>query len=272
MNARAAIELTLHADRLTLHAGARTLLDDFTHTFHAGEVWCIAGPNGAGKTTLISTLAGLLHPAKGHVELDGLRVNEWPLALLAQRRALMPQASHDAFSASVLDIVLLNRFPHLAGWGWERDEDRAAAHAALDTLGLAGFASRDVLSLSGGERQRVALAAVLCQDAPLLLLDEPLAHLDLHHQIDCLEALNAWTRSAGRTVMFSCHDLNLARRFATHALLLEGNGAAHAGLVREVLTPSLASRAFGYPLVLICDGDDEALIPATRPSARTDPA
>jgi iron complex transport system ATP-binding protein len=267
MSARTHAQIALHAEQLTLRAGARTLLDAFTQTFGPGELWCIAGPNGAGKTTLLSTLAGLLRPAQGHVQLDGARVSDWPLARLARRRAWMPHASHDAFSASVLDVVLLNRFPHLAGWGWERDEDRAAAHAALASLGLAGFASRDVLSLSGGERQRVALAAVLCQDAPLLLLDEPLAHLDLHHQIDCLEALHAWTRGGTRSVLFSCHDLNLARRFATHALLLEGNGIAHAGPVRDVLTPELASRAFGYPLVLIREGDDEALIPAFRSSA-----
>ncbi|EDZ98269.1 ABC transporter related [Burkholderia sp. H160] len=258
----------LSAQRLTLRAGARTLLDAFTHTFYAGEIWCIAGPNGAGKTTLLSTLAGLLPPASGHVELDGARVSEWPPLPLARRRALMPQSAADAFSASVLDIVLLNRFPHLGGWGWERDEDRAAAQAALERLGLADFAARDVLSLSGGERQRVALAAVLCQDAPLLLLDEPLAHLDLHHQIDCLEALTAWTREPGwnipRSVLFSCHDLNLARRFATHALLLDGAGGAYAGPVRDVLTPALTSRAFGYPLILIRDGEHEALIPAPR--------
>ncbi|MFL9927905.1 ABC transporter ATP-binding protein [Paraburkholderia sp. RL18-103-BIB-C] len=254
----------LSAQHLTLRAGARTLLDAFTHTFYAGEIWCVAGPNGAGKTTLLSTLAGLLRPAAGHVELDGVRVSDWRALPLAQRRALMPQSAPDAFSASVLDIVLLNRFPHLSGWGWERTADRAAAHAALDLLGLAAFAARDVLSLSGGERQRVALAAVLCQDTPLLLLDEPLSHLDLHHQIDCLEALAAWTREPGRTVMFSCHDLNLARRFATHALLLDGEGGAYAGAVHDVLTPTLTSRAFGYPLILIRDGEHEALIPAPR--------
>jgi iron complex transport system ATP-binding protein len=254
----------LSVQRLTLRAGARTLLDGFTHTFHAGEIWCVAGPNGAGKTTLLSTLAGLLRPAAGHVELDGVRMSDWAPLPLAQRRALMPQSAPDAFSASVLDIVRLNRFPHLSGWGWEREADRVAAHAALDLLGLADFAARDVLSLSGGERQRVALAAVLCQDAPLLLLDEPLSHLDLHHQIDCLEALAAWTREPRRTVMFSCHDLNLARRFATHALLLDGAGGVHAGPVHDVLTPTLTSRAFGYPLILIRDGEHEALIPAPR--------
>ncbi|WP_035486107.1 ABC transporter ATP-binding protein [Paraburkholderia xenovorans] len=257
-------QAVLSAQRLTLRAGARTLLDAFTHTFYEGEIWCVAGPNGAGKTTLLSTLAGLLQPPVGHVELDGVRLADWPPLPLAQRRALMPQSAADAFSASVLDIVMLNRFPHLTGWGWEGEADRAAAHAALNALGLAAFAARDVLSLSGGERQRVALAAVLCQEAPLLLLDEPLSHLDLHHQIDCLEALTAWTREPRRTVMFSCHDLNLARRFATHALLLDGAGGAYAGPVQDVLTPALASRAFGYPLILIRDGEHEALIPAPR--------
>jgi iron complex transport system ATP-binding protein len=252
------------ARQLTLRAGTRTLLDDFTHTFHPGEIWCIAGPNGAGKTTLISTLAGLVRGERGHVELDGVRLANWPGVKLAQRRALMPQSTRDAFSARVVDIVLLNRFAHLTGWGWEREADRATAHAALDALGLAPLAARDVLSLSGGERQRVALAAVLCQDAPLMLLDEPLAHLDLHHQIRCLDVLARWVEAAPRTVILSCHDLNLARRFATHALLMDGNGAAHAGPARDVLSPALASRAFGYPLVLIEADGHEALVPALQ--------
>jgi len=257
-------EPALSAQRVTLRAGSRTLLDAFTHTFYAGEIWCVAGPNGAGKTTLLSTLAGLRQAFAGHVELDGMRLADWHAQQLAQRRALMPQSAPDTFSASVLDIVMLNRFPHLTGWGWEREADRAAARAALDLLGLTRLAARDVLSLSGGERQRVALAAVLCQQAPLLLLDEPLSHLDLHHQIECLEALSEWTREPGRSVLFSCHDLNLARRFATHALLLDGNGAAYAGPVRDVLTPALTSRVFGFPLILIRDGEHEALIPASR--------
>lgn len=260
------------ARALTLRAGARTLVDSLTQDFGAGEIWCIAGANGAGKTTLIGALAGLHAGAAGHVEIEGRALADWPAAQLARRRALMPQDMRDAFSASVLDIVLLNRYPHLAGWGWERDEDRAAAHAALAMLGLEALAARDVLSLSGGERQRVGLAAVLCQDAPLLLLDEPLAHLDLHHQIACLDALARWVGTAARTVIFSCHDLNLARRYATHALLLDGRGGFYAGPVREVLTPERASAAFGHPLVLIRDGLHEALVPALAGGAARAPA
>jgi iron complex transport system ATP-binding protein len=250
------------ARALTLRAGTRTLVQSLTQAFCAGEIWCIAGANGAGKTTLIGALAGLHAGAAGQVEIEGRALAGWPAAQLARRRALMPQDMRDAFSASVLDIVLLNRYPHLAGWGWERDEDRTAAQAALAMLGLEALAARDVLSLSGGERQRVGLAAVLCQEAPLLLLDEPLAHLDLHHQIACLDALVHWVSTAPRTIVFSCHDLNLARRYATHALLLDGRGGFHAGPVREVLTPERASAAFGHPLVLIRDGLHEALVPA----------
>jgi iron complex transport system ATP-binding protein len=247
---------------LTLRAGTRTLVESLTQEFGAGEIWCVAGANGAGKTTLIGALAGLHAGTAGHVEIEGRTLAAWPAEQLARRRALMPQNTRDAFSASVFDIVLLNRYPHLAGWGWERDEDRAAALAALAMLGLESLAARDVLSLSGGERQRVGLAAVLCQEAPLLLLDEPLAHLDLHHQIACLDALAHWVSTAARTIVFSCHDLNLARRYATHALLLDGRGGFHAGPVREVLTPERASAAFGHPLVLIRDGLHEALVPA----------
>ncbi|SDC69478.1 ABC transporter ATP-binding protein [Paraburkholderia lycopersici] len=252
----------LAAHALTLRAGARTLVESLTQGFAAGEVWCVAGANGAGKTTLIGALAGLRAPAAGRVEVEGVALAQWPPVRLAQRRALMPQDLRDAFSASVLDTVLLSRYPHLSGWGWEGNADRAAAHAALAALGLEAFAARDVLSLSGGERQRVALAAALCQGAPLLLLDEPLAHLDLHHQIACLEALARWVRSEARAVLFSCHDLNLARRFSTHALLLDGRGGFHAGPVREVLTAGRASAAFGHPLVLIREGAHEALVPA----------
>ena len=262
---------TLAAYEIALDAGERVLLADFTQTFGAGELWCVAGPNGAGKTTLLSTLAGLVPPARGHVALDGVPIGDWRPGELAKRRALMPQNMHDAFSATVFDIVLLNRFPYLGGWGWETERDRAAAHAALDALALAQLAARDVRSLSGGERQRVALAAALCQDAPLLLLDEPLAHLDLRHQIDCLTLLAHWARESPRTVIFSCHDLNLARRFATHALLMPGDGTAHAGPVRDVLTPELASRVFGYPLVLIEADGHEALVPALRRPERESP-
>jgi ABC-type cobalamin/Fe3+-siderophores transport system ATPase subunit len=252
---------TLRVEGLRLAVGLRSLIEPFTQDFEPGQLWCIAGPNGAGKTTLLGTLAGMLRPAAGRIALNGRALSSWPLAALARQRAWLAQTVRDAFGASVLETVLLGRYPYLAGMGWEQAQDLQAAQAALDTLGLAALGARDILSLSGGERQRVALAAILCQDAPLLLLDEPLAHLDLHHQVACLEVL-AHCTARGATVIFSCHDLNLARRYASHALLLDGRGAAAAGPAREVLSAARASQAFGYPLVLIERDGHEALVPA----------
>jgi iron complex transport system ATP-binding protein len=257
------MKLALTLSDLRLTAAGRVLVDGFSYRFGAGQLWCIAGPNGAGKSTLIDVIAGLRSPESGQVAIDGRALADWPADALARRRALMPQASHDAFGATVLETVLIARYPYLKGWGWESEADTAVARTALEQLDIAAFAARDVTSLSGGERQRVALATALCQQTPMLLLDEPLAHLDLRHQVECLEVLCAWLaeRPEERLVLLSCHDLNLARRFATHALLLDGKGTVIAGEVTEVLSADHASRAFGFPLTLLRDGAHEVLVP-----------
>ncbi|HTJ93500.1 MAG TPA: ABC transporter ATP-binding protein [Pararobbsia sp.] len=253
----------LELDDVCLRAGARVLVDKLSLRAECGQIWCIAGPNGAGKTTLIDVIAGLREPAAGEIRLDGRTLRQWPRETLARRRALMPQATHDAFGATVLETVLIGRHPWLGGWGWEGHADLEIAQQALDALDIGALAQRDITTLSGGERQRVALAAALCQQAPLLLLDEPLAHLDPRHQIDCLRVLQQWVldESERRMGVFSCHDLNLARAFATHAVLFDGAGAALCGPVLEVLTPEHASEAFGFPLVLLSDGERKMLVP-----------
>lgn len=268
----------LQTHALTLRAGERVLVDWLDLAIAPGECWCLAGPNGAGKTTLLGTLAGLRPiddkpqrdatiTASGRVDIAGKPLAQWRPGPLAKVRALMPQQSRDAFGATALEVVLAGRHPYLAQgrWGaWESEEDVALAIAALAQVGLEDFASRDVTTLSGGERQRVSLAAVIAQATPLLLLDEPVSHLDLHHQIDALERLARHAQRDDCAVVFSCHDLNLARRFATHALLLDGRGAWRAGPVQDVLSAAHCSDAFGYPLRLIRDGDDEALVPVRR--------
>jgi iron complex transport system ATP-binding protein len=143
--------------------------------------------------------------------------------------------------------VLLGRHPHLARWAWEDDEDRALALAALRVVDADGLAGRDVTTLSGGERQRVGIAALLAQQPLLLLLDEPVAHLDLRHQLIVLDHLAALVRDGRHAVVLSLHDLNLARRYATHALLL-GPGGPRLGPVDEVMTEEALGMAFGHPV------------------------
>ena len=251
----------IEVERLGLIAGARTLVDTLDLTLLRGQLWAVVGPNGSGKTTLLHTLAGLRAPDAGALRLGGQPYAGWPPGEAACLRGLLPQAQVDSFAASVLDLVLIGRHPHLARWAWEGEDDRRIARAALAAVDLAGFDDRDVLTLSGGERQRVAIAALLAQDPLALLMDEPLAHLDLHHQLLLLRHLQALVQAQGRLVVLSVHDLNLAARFATHALVLGPRGH-HAGAVAEVMTEPVLSAAFGHALQRVNLGGQWLFVPA----------
>jgi len=237
----------LDASDLTLRAGTRELVRGLSLRVHSGELWCVLGPNGSGKTTLLHTLAAVRAPSSGRVVLMGCDVAHTPPEQLARRRGLLTQTVHDSFAASALEVVLLGRHPHHDRWSFDDDEDRRVAHDALAAVDAATLAARDVTTLSGGERQRVAIAALLAQCVPLMLLDEPTAHLDLKHQIGMLEHLRGLVRSGEHAAVIALHDLNLAARFASHALVL-GAGSAVGGRTDEVMTESTLSAAFEYPL------------------------
>ena len=243
----------LEAHKLTLARGTRTLLARLDWQACGGQFWCLLGPNGVGKTTLLHALAGVL-PVAGvaagvpaGVRLGGRALADWDMQALARERGFMPQQIHDAFSASALDTVLLGRHPHLGRWAWESDDDLAIARQALNDCGMAHFAQRDVVTLSGGERQRVALAMLLAQQPRVMLLDEPASHQDLQHQVAIFTLLRALA-AGGRVLVAAVHDINLAARFATHALLLDGAGGAEAGTIEEMLTPERLTRIFHHPV------------------------
>jgi iron complex transport system ATP-binding protein len=241
----------LEAQDLLLGVNGRTLVRDFSFRLRAGEMWCMLGPNGVGKSTFLHAAVGLREPQGGELRLAGRRLDAWSADEAARQRGFLPQTFHDAFSASVLESVMLGRHPYLSRWQWEGEGERAIALAALQAVDLAGFDRRDVLTLSGGERQRVALAALFAQDAPLLLLDEPVSHLDLHHQIMVLEHLRELVRTRGKGVLFTVHDLNLAARFATHALLLTPEGSVRLGPIAEVMNVEALWCAFGHRVTRI---------------------
>jgi iron complex transport system ATP-binding protein len=236
----------LEAQDLSLSVNGRTLVRELNFCLSAGEVWCLLGPNGAGKSTFLHTAVGLREPQGGVLRLAGRALADWTAAEAARQRGFLPQTFHDAFSASVLESVMLGRHPYLSRWQWEDEDERGIALAALGAVDLVGFERRDVLTLSGGERQRVALAALLAQDAPLLLLDEPVSHLDLHHQVLVLEHLGKLACARGKGVLFTVHDLNLAARFASHAVLLMPQGKVRQGPIGEVMTEAALRSAFGH--------------------------
>jgi len=255
----AAPELVLHDLRVAVDG--RVLVERLSMTATAGQLWCVVGPNGAGKSTWLSVLAGLRSPDGGSVALDGVPLADWPPLAMARRRAFLPQTLHDTFPITVYDAVMTGRHPHLARWEWEGDADARAVDAAVSALQLQSLAERDVRTLSGGERQRVAMAAVVAQEARVLLLDEPVAHLDLHQQVAVLRLLREGCRKQGWLVVLTVHDLNLARRFATHALLMDGAGHTTAGIAAEVLTPEHCARVLRTPIAEVANGRHTALIP-----------
>ncbi|HKR36077.1 MAG TPA: ABC transporter ATP-binding protein [Steroidobacteraceae bacterium] len=234
----------LACTQLTVEVAGRMLVRELELSVAGGAVTAILGCNGAGKTLTLHTLAGLRAPANGSVTLDGALLANWPRRALARKLGLLTQTTEDPFPSTVLDSVLVGRHPHIDFWRWESDADRAIARAALAAVTLEDLAERDVDTLSGGERRRVALATLLAQNPDVFLLDEPINHLDPHHQLDVLKLLREKAH-AGRTVVMSLHDAGLAARFSDHALLLFGNGEWLSGPTAEVLTPDTMTKLYG---------------------------
>jgi len=246
---------TLVADNLGLAVRGRQLVAALGMRIEPGQVWCVLGPNGAGKSTLLRTLAGLRAPDAGRVLLGGRDLAAYRPLELARQRGFLPQSVVDTFSLSVMEAVVSARHPRLSFWAWG-DDETGNARRALHTFELDDLAGRDVTTLSGGERQRVNIATLFAQDVDVLLLDEPLASLDLHHQMKALDELVRVALGDGRSVVYTVHDINLAFQHATHAVLLDGRGGAIAGPKDDVVTSAHLTAAFHHPIHGVTLGDE----------------
>ncbi|WP_412478261.1 ABC transporter ATP-binding protein [Azonexus sp. IMCC34839] len=251
----------LEARQLQVAVGERTVIERLDLAVAPGERLAILGRNGAGKSTLLSTLAGLRPPAAGAVLLDGEDAALLHPRQAALRRAWLGQFQTDPFGSTVLETALTGRHPHLGRWDWESTKDADIARDALKAVGLAGMENRQIHTLSGGERQRLAIATLLTQAAPLYLLDEPLSHLDLNHQMAVLELFTGTARECGAGVVMVLHDPTLAFRFCDRALLVFGDGRTETAAVHELLTAKTLSELYGYPLRQIDDRGQRCFIP-----------
>lgn len=251
----------LEARQLAVDIGGRRVVDRLDLALAGGERLAILGRNGAGKSTLLSTLAGLRPPAAGAVLLDGKDCSLLPPREAARRRAWLGQFQNDPFGSTVLETALTGRHPHLGRWAWESPRDAELARHALAVVALQGMEARQIHTLSGGERQRLAIATLLTQAAPLYLLDEPLSHLDLNHQMAVLDLFTGTARDGGAGVVMVLHDPALAHRFCDRALLLHGDGRTQMGPVDHILTAPTLSQLYGYGLRQIEDRGHRCFIP-----------
>ncbi len=237
-----------YGHRATTRRGAppaREVLSRVTLHVERGALIGVLGPNGSGKSTLIRLMAGTLTPTSGEVTLDEVSIARIPRAALARRIAVVPQETRLTFDYSVLDIVLMGRYPHMGAFELEGPEEIRLAREALAATDTQDLEDRPFASLSGGEKQRVILASALAQSAELLLLDEPTAALDLGYQMEVVMILKRLNESRGVTMVLTAHDLNFAASLCRHLILLKQGRVIAAGPTAEVLTPDSIRALYG---------------------------
>ena len=242
--------------QLTVAYPELTVLREINLRVEPGEVLAVVGPNGVGKSTLVRAASGALRPLAGSVEIGGRRLHDLAPAERAQLVSVVPQASDLPPAFTALDVVIMGRTPYLGCLGSESELDRrltAEAMARTETLALA---ARRVGELSGGERQRLLIARALAQGAPVMLLDEPTAHLDLRHQDRVLKLVRQLTFEQNLSVLLALHDLNLVARFADRVALLSDGRVRRIGRPQEVLTPEELAPVYGIQIHVLTNPFD----------------
>ena len=250
---------------LTIRVGNRILVRDLAIHVMPGTLIALLGPNGVGKTLTLHALAGLRPAESGTVQLRGTDIYQLNQRERALRLGLLLQEQDDPFPTTVMETALMGRHARLGLWQWETAEDQVTSRQALEQMDLAGMEERLGSTLSGGERRRLGLATLLVQDPDVLLLDEPLNHLDPSHQFAVLAVLRRQA-AEGKAILASLHDPVLAARHFDAALLLHGDGRWQLGPVTEMLTAATLSELYSVPFERYRrDGADAATVMLPSP-------
>jgi iron complex transport system ATP-binding protein len=241
----------LKIQNLSVDYGSRRILHEISLEVQSGEVLALIGPNGAGKSTLIRAVSGVIPIAGGQVRTNGDNFASLTTLQRARYVATVPQAVSMPPAFSVWETVLFGRTPYLGFLGQPSPSDEEIARRALERVSALPLAERRVGELSGGEQQRVLLARALCQSTPILLLDEPTAHLDLQYQVSLLQLVHELAHQDHLAVLVALHDLNLAAHYADRVALMVAGTIKAIGKPEEVLQSKLIEEAYCLPVQVV---------------------
>jgi ABC-type cobalamin/Fe3+-siderophores transport system ATPase subunit len=219
---------------------------DLSATFQRTQLVALTGPNGSGKSTLLKLLARVLSPAAGTIAFEDRRLSEWPPKEYARRVGYLPQDPDPTFPMRALDVVLSGRAPFLGRFEWESKSDYDEAERALALCDAADLADRYLDEMSGGERKRVFLARVLAARPKLILLDEPLASLDVSHVQQVSALLRDIVDRTETTVIYATHDLNWAAAYSDRMLVMQKGALALDAPPSELMKPDVVRELFGF--------------------------
>ena len=235
----------LTTENVTVRYDRHTVVDNLSLRLEEGQWLMLIGPNGAGKSSLIHAITQGV-PYTGRIALEGRDVRTYRPAQLARRIGVLSQQHSVGYAYTVEEVVGLGRYAYSAGFLSGRDDEGPAkVEQALDITGMNALRHASMLTLSGGEMQRAFLAQVFAQDPSILMLDEPANHLDLVYQKHIFSLIQGWLKKPGRAVLSVVHDLSLARKYGTHAVLMHEGRCVARGAMDDVLTPDNLQRVYG---------------------------
>ena len=245
------MELLIDELRYKPNKYTEEILKGITKTFEKGHFYGVLGPNGSGKTTLIRHLTGLLRAQTGNIHLKGKRLQEYDKKELATTISFVPQNTYLEADFTVYDIVAMGRTPYLRRFESRSSKEEALIEEALQITNTHTMKDKKFNQLSGGEAQRVLVARAIVQDTPWMILDEPISHLDIKHQVDLMETLRCLNEKKGKTIIAILHDLNLTSAYCNQVLLMKEGQVYASGETDAVLNRENLSAVYGLDFEIV---------------------